>query len=340
MACCDTPYSNYDLVGGDEEPSTLFPNDVATDTVKNTIGDITSGTNVSSLRTTYATLDDVVSGMLQISTATENTPTPTGDSFVFLDNNEDVKITSSYPGTIQAQHNRGNWNNGFFADGITQTNLLAYNPGATATFNGAFGITNENIVFTPSSITNTSPPSVNYNKSGITGTFQNWTTYTLNGSMTSGSSTGTVYSNFPYQNPTVGPSGKVYPTADFVRNVYKPLYVNQIEKPDAFTGVPGTEGYSGETSTNKIFSNTNIVYVPNHNYTHTIAVPFDPTVGGVYEYDRLFDLWSLVDFTSVAIDTTSAPYLVSSETAQNSTYHLITLDQNIQRVNVDVRLNK
>lgn len=337
MSCCETPYSNYDLVGGEVEPSQLFENKGETDTVKNTIGDITDGTNVSTIRTTYATLDDVVAGMLQISTATEVTPSTTGDAFYFQDANEYVRITASYPGTIDATFNRGSWNNGFLADGITQTDLVAYNP-TSAIFTGAFGITNETINFTPALISNTTPPNVSYSRGSITGTFSNWTTYTLTGTMTSGNQPPiTVYSNFPYQTETNG-TIKSY-SANFIRSVYKPFFVNNVEKVNAYQGTPNTPGYSGLTSTNKIFSNTTTVIVPRHPYNHTIAIPFNPIAVG--EYDAVFtNLWTSVSFTSVAINTTTAPYLPSSETAGNSTYYLITLDQNIQRVNVDVKLIK
>ena len=340
MPWSETPYSNYDLVGGELEPEVLFEDKTVTDTVKNTIGDITIGDSVSTLRTTYATLDDLVAGMLQISTATSVTPTPINDSFLFLENNQDdrdVKITSSFPGTITVTFNRGKWNDGFFADGITETDLVAYNP-TLATFTGAFGITNETINFTPASINNTLPKTVDYSRGLITGTFSNWTTYTLTGTMTSGNQPPiTVYSNFPYQTETSG-TIKSY-SASFIRNVYKPFFVNSIEKVISYRGTPDTLGYSGIYSTNKIFSNTNLVYVPRHPYNHTIAIPFNPQ-NGVYEYDRLFNLWTSVNYTALEINNTTAPYLPSSETATNSTYYLITLDPNVVRVNVDVRLNK
>lgn len=336
---CYTPYSNYDLVGGEEEPSQLFENKGVTDTVKNTIGDITDGTSVSSLRTTYARLDDVVAGMLQISTATEEDPEPTGDSFLFLENNNDdrdVKITNTFPGTITVSFNRGRWNDGFFANGIEETNLVAYNP-TSAIFTGAFGITNETINFTPALISNTTPKTVSYSRVGITGTFSNWTTYTLTGTMTSGNQPPiTVYSNFPYQTATNG-TIKSYSTS-FIRNVYKPFFVDNVEKVNSYRGTPDTLGYSGLYSTNKIFNNTTTVIVPRHPYNLTIAIPFDPIDVG--EYDRLFNLWTSVNYTSLAIDNTTAPYLPSSETPANTTYYLITLDQNIQRVNVDVKLIK
>lgn len=320
----------------------LFENYNATDEVGLTLGQVSSGTKVSTLRTEYDTIDDVIGKILNIQSAAEPIPSVSNHSITIGATNNEVKIlygTINYTYDLSLNYNRGTWSNAYSVDGITTTNLLPYTPASTANYDGAWEYSNTNVpVDTSPTITDTSPPSVTYTATTINLTFTSWQNYTLNVSMTS-TRTGTVYTVSPHINSYILPTPVFTLNASKTWKVYKPVFVDGVIT-TSIKGTPGGPGYSNRTQTTQVFyPETTDIIVVNHNVIHTIAVPFDdPLLVGVY--DNLFsDQFNPVSsFTSVPISYPAYSYLPSLETAGVSTYHLVTLFNTGRTDLLDVKL--
>jgi hypothetical protein len=319
----------------------LFENYNATDEVGLTLGQVSSGTKVSTLRSQNNTIDDVIGKILNIQLAAEPTPSVSNHNITIGANNNEVKIlygTINYTYNLSLNYNRGTWSNAYLIDGITNTSLKPYTPAATANYTGAWGYSNTNVaVDTSPTVTDTSPPSVIYTANTISLTLTSWQNYTLTVSMTP-TRTGTVYTVSPYINPYNLPTPVQQLNASKTWKVYKPVFVNGIQT-TAIKGTPGGLGYSNQTQTTQVFNpETTDIIVVNHNVIHTIAVPFNPLLVG--EYDNQFgDQFNpVVSFTSVPISYPTYPYLPSLETAGVSTYRLVTLYDSGRSDLVDVKL--
>lgn len=323
---------------------TLFPNAGSTDEVKNGRGDITTGTTITEIRNNNSTLDDVVAKMLELEAPLEVIPTTTGLSFTWTTGNTQIKLDSNYTGHT-ARFNRGSWNNAYDITGTTlDTNSKGQNPPSSVTFtySATFGISPQTISH-GQTITQTSPSSVDFTKSGLTGTFDTWTAsngtnYQITTSMTSVSSpTITVYSKTPFANSYTNTTNS-YSTITLTYYVYKPLFVNSAEITSSYTGT-STAANSGLPVTFKIYTNTNDVIVPDHTYNYVVAVPFNPT--NVYIYDSAFtNSWIAENTNDWSASATSYPttsYLLPSQTTSGD-YYLVTLTRN--RTSGDIKISR
>ena len=330
---------HYNPTTGEITYSKLLSTYSDTAEVNNTVGQITSGTRISSLRASYNTLDEVVGKMLNILAAAEITPTVSNHSTrIGANNNQvDIKYGSSYSYDLSLNYNRGTWNNAFESDGLTQTNFIPYTPAATANYDGAWGYSNTPVSYTTSDVTSTNPPNITY--TAITATIDptnplNWTDFTLTVTMTPTVTSGLVFTNEPHKTlyELPAPSALV---ASKTWRIYKPIFVNGVET-TAVRGAAGTIGYSGLFQTVKAYYNTTDVIIVDHDVTHTIAVPFNPNLYG--EYDAQFSLqFNSETFTASAISYPSTSYLPALETSGTSTYYLVTVNQT-GRPNVDIKL--
>ena len=334
---------HYNHITGEITYSKLLSTYSDTHEVNNTVGQIPSGTRISSLRTSYNTLDEVVGKMLNILPAAEITPTVSGHSITIGANNNqvDIKYGSSYSYDLSLNYNRGTWNNAFESDGLTDTSFKPYSPGATANYNGAWGYADNDLVYTTSNVTSTNPLEITYtaNTATINPTDPlNWNSFTLTVIMTptvtSDLVNNVVYTNEPHMNKYVLPNPSAL-VASKTWRIYKPIFVNGVET-TAVKGVPGSIGYSNLVQTVKAYSNTTDVIIVDHDVTHTIAVPFNPNLYG--EYDAQFSIqFNSETFTSSAISYPSTSYLPALETIGTSTYYLVTVNQT-GRPNVDIKL--
>ena len=330
---------HYNPTTGEITYSKLLSTYSDTAEVNNTVGQITSGTRISSLRASYNTLDEVVGKMLNILAAAEITPTVSNHSTrIGANNNQvDIKYGSSYSYDLSLNYNRGTWNNAFKSDGLTQTNFIPYTPAATANYDGAWGYSDTPVSYTTSDVTSTNPPNITY--TAITATIDptnplNWTDFTLTVTMTPTVTSGLVFTNEPHKTlyELPAPSALV---ASKTWRIYKPIFVNGVET-TAVRGAAGTIGYSGLFQTVKAYYNTTDVIIVDHDVTHTIAVPFNPILVG--DYDAQFSIqFNSETFTASAISYPSTPYLPALETSGTSTYYLVTVNQT-GRPNVDIKL--
>ena len=329
-------WENTDNVTATE--TELFENYNATDEVRLTLGQVSSGTRVSTLRTENNTIDDVIAKILNIQVAAEPTPSVSNHNITIGSNNNLVKILygSSYTYNLSLNYNRGTWSNAYLNDGITPTNLLPYTPAPTANYNGAWGYSNTNVpVNTSPNITDTSPSSVTYTANTINLTLTSWVNYTLNVSMTP-TRTGSVFTISPYINSYQLPTPNTL-TASKTWKVYKPVFVNGVQT-TAIKGNPSGVGYSTQTQSVEVFEETTDIIIVNHNITHQIAIPFNPNLVGEYDSQYSNQFNPVVSFTSVPISYPSYSYLPSLETSGVSTYRLVTLYNTGRTDLVDVKL--
>ena len=255
--------------GASLDTSTMFENNSNTDYVQNAVGDVSAGTTVSQIRTQYPELDDLIKGMLRIEQAPATTPTATGFGVSWGFSNADVQVGTVYALTPSIVVDRGD----FDPDASSPTP----NPPPLGTITGASlvdGFLSTTRTLTPPSSQGTtrtftlSAPAVN-----ILSTLGNVVYSTGSVTFAQGPVVQNNYgTNFSVASQTINVAGTR--TIRFHAPVYRDGTVNSV-----------SSGPSGESGTDKVFSNTSYAYITSHLVTNVIDVPKEPNA--FHQYNQL-----------------------------------------------------
>jgi len=234
--------------------------------VQNGIGNIPLNRTVAQLESDYSTLYELIEAMLQLQAAPQQVVSISGALLRFTTAGGDREFGTSFPTTLELEFERGSWVNA-----ITPT-VLPHPGDGTVTLNG-LGLTNATITQATQSISASSPSTIDYETTGISGSFT--TNQTVTASLLTGStSTGSVVDNYGVS--TSGPVSQTFNATGLLFEVYKPVFVNNSKIVSDAIGSAGGGGQSGEHGTVKVFSNTTTVVIVDHVYNHTIEIPFEP----------------------------------------------------------------
>jgi len=239
--------------------------------VQNPIGNVHSGRTVAQLENDYSTVQ-LIEAMLKLEGAPQQFVSISGAALTITSTGGDREFGTSYPSTLELEFDRGQWQNAIGA------NVLPHPGDGIVTLNG-LGLTNSTLTPTTSSITVSSPATIDYETTGISGSFTG--NETLTASLLTGStSTGSVLDNYGVS--TSGPVSQTFGPVSLSFTVYKPLFVNNSKITSNAIGSAGGGGQSGDNGTVKVFSSTTAVIMVDHVYNHTIEIPFEPSTLQMY----------------------------------------------------------